>query len=242
MMQTIQKSGSQLFYKQYRYSVHLRTSGIVLVRAKNHDIIDFTYEKNNSIYKDGDYNILRRFSVIEDPKTLHLLMDVVLKYKDHIRIFTVNWDNIRIYFNDTKIIDDIKCIPKLEIIEIAERVVDRPHNAVVLKQSHFKYRSYFSRPKKYIPEIENNIRQSLVAQPPKSFRPSPLLDKWIKNNPLNELFKIQRSGSFGRVFYPRLTMIESQMFLDYNDESIITLLNLIKPGIIRKTLDIIVDK
>jgi len=239
----IQKSASQLFFREYRYSVHVQCGGVALVRSKSHSAIDLASEKyNKSVCHDVRYDILRRFTPIGDTDALHSLIDILLENGDSIRTTYTDLNNIRIYCNDTRIIDEIKSISGLGIIEVVERIVNQPENAVVLKHSDFKYRSYFSQPKRHDAAIEDNIRQSLLSQPPNNFKPSPLLNKWIQKKMLNETFIFRTFGTLSGAMHLRRTMIESQMFLDYNDESIITLLSLIKPGIIRKTLDIIVDK
>jgi hypothetical protein len=217
-MQMIQKSASQLFFREYRYSVHVQCGGVALVRSKSHSAIDLASEKyNKSVCHDVRYDILRRFTPIGDIDALHSLIDVLLENDDSIRTTYTDLNNIRIYCNDTRIIDEIKSISDLGVIEVVERVVNQPENAIVLKHSDFKFRSYFSQPKRHD-------------------------EKWIKKKPLDESFIFRSFGTISGAMKPRPTMIESQMFLDYNDESIITLLSLIKPGIIRKTLDIIVDK
>lgn len=242
-MKIQKKSSSQLFFKQYRYSVSIQSSGIALVRSKSHNAIDFASKKyNNSIYNDAHYNILRKFAPIKNIDSLHSLIDVLSYHENNIRTAYTDLNTLRIYCNDVSIIEEIKSIPELKLEEIVERIDDLPDNAVVLKRSDFKFRSYLCRPKKYDSTVEDSIRQSLLAQSSSSFKPSPLFEKWLKKKMLDESFIFRTFGTIGGAMHPRPTMIENQMFLDYNDESIITLLNLIKPGIIRKTLDIIVDK
>ncbi len=254
-MKIQQKSTNRLFFNQYRFSVTLSTAGIGLLRHRSHETIDRIIEKNNKCIKNaeetstytggirpigGISTIFDSFAVTET-KTLHEILDFITEEPDT-RLVHAGWLIARLYFNDISIVDKLKKINNLHLSNLTERIIDHPVNSIVLKNSDFKFRSYLSQTKSFDYTLESNIRAFLETQPPEDFKPSPLLKKWINNKKLSDNTQQQQVMIFSRIFYPRPSIIEDQMFLDHNNKSIISMMNLIRPGTIRKTVDIIVDK
>ena len=188
-----------------------------------------------------------RYSAMIHPSDINLRSSafrVVENYDTEYR-YQRRWDTISFYFNDIEIIDEFCKIPNLFVFNVVERVLDLPPNSILLKNSNFKYRSYFSRQEK---DTEDKIRQFFLSQLPEDFSPSPLFNKWIYKDSLDKK-PTKMMGRYSNIgilsgfyHYPRPIALEEQMFFDYNNELLVGMLNLISPTAIRKTVDIIVDK
>lgn len=241
-MKIQQKSSNRLFFNQYRFSVTLYTDGIGLLRFRCHETIDRIVDQNKKgIKKEKKLNTIFDSFAITDSMPLHEILDVIAEYSDT-RLVHSEWYKAKLYFNNLSLISQLENINKLQLANLSKRIVDRPDNSIVLKKSDFKFRSYLSRSKSFDYASEENIQSFLKTQPFDYFKPSPLLKKWINNIKLPDHTQQPQIMIFGKVFYPRPSIIENQMFLDHNNKSIISMMNLIRPGTIRKTVDIIVDK
>ena len=96
--------------------------------------------------------------------------------------------------------------------------VDRPKNTIKLKNPKHQFRSYFKITK--LTDVQKtHLTGFLLNQ--KTVRLSPALDEWIV-------------GAFNRT--------QDYFFIDHNEMSWLTMLSLVRPGLIRKTQQIIPAK
>ena len=102
-------------------------------------------------------------------------------------------------------------------------VIDRPRNSIKLNHSTFSYRTYLkaNRPSN---TSERKHFENLLKNQVENIRLSPNLDRYVNSNARN---KYSYCDNF---------------FIDHSSQDIILLLNLVSPGITRKTLDIILNK
>ena len=119
------------------------------------------------------------------------------------------------YFNDVDLINDIKQLSYLSKVQIYQCV---PHSAageIYLKNSKYQYRSYFTNiyDKKHILDIANVVNHN-------GFHASAVV------RDVNQTF----------------WSIRNNYFVDHNAMSELTMLHLIVPGCIRKTVKIVNDK
>jgi len=188
-----------------------------------------------------------RYSAMIHPSDINLRSSafrVVENYDTEYR-YQRRWDTISFYFNDIEIVNEFCKIPNLFVFNVVERVLDLPPNSILLKNSNFKYRSYFSRQES---DTEDKIRHFFLSQLTEDFSPSPMFNKWIHKDSLDKRpTRRTRGNGFlgilaGGYPYSRPVALEEQMFFDYNNELLVGMLNLISPTAIRKTVDIILDK
>jgi hypothetical protein len=99
-----------------------------------------------------------------------------------------------------------------------QAVVCRPKDTVQLKNPKHEFRSYIKRTK-LTDEQKTHLVNFLTNQP--TVRISPALNIWI-------------NGSFHRT--------EDYFFIDHNEISWLTMLSLVRPDLIRKTMQIIPAK
>jgi signal peptidase I len=161
-------------------------------------------------------NFVRPHSPITDGtrETLHAFADFLkLATVPYKMVISVNqcW----IYSNDTIFLERIERLPFVNSAKFTESVIVRPRNTVVLKNPQHNYRSYFRTTK-----LNGDEKQRILSflQGQADVRISPALTEWI-------------ATPFNRT--------QDYFFVDYNTETWLTMLALIRPGLIRKTVQIV---
>jgi hypothetical protein len=109
-------------------------------------------------------------------------------------------------------------LPGVSYVEYSRAVVGRPRNTIQLRNPKYQWRSYF-KVGKLTAEQKAHLKNFLANQP--DIRISPALTQWIN-------FKYTRTQDY--------------FFIDYNESVWLTMLGLVQPGLIRKTLEIIPTK
>jgi hypothetical protein len=112
-------------------------------------------------------------------------------------------------------LERIDRLPFVKNTKFTESVIVRPRNTVAVKHPNHCYRSYF-RATKLTNQEKDRILTFLQGQT--DIRVSPALTEWI-TEPFNRT--------------------QDYFFVDYNSESWLTMLGLIRPGLIRKTVQIV---
>lgn len=122
-----------------------------------------------------------------------------------------------IYTNDLNLINQLKSLRCLTNKTYTQAVVNRPKNTVRLKNSPYSTRSYFINVK--LTPAEKDTLKNFFANQQEHIRTSPSFNSWLTVHP-----------------YLRT---QDYFFIDYTGEQWLTMLSLIRPGLIRKTLTII---
>jgi len=149
---------------------------------------------------------------------LHTLADVLLGATVEFKL-VVSANQGHVYTNDLPLID---CLDGLQILSyktFSESVVSRPKNTIALKKPKYQFRSYF-RQFNLTQQQKDNLEKFLINQQD-HVRISPALTEWL-------------AFPFNR--------IQDYFFVDHDSETWLTMLNLVVPGSIRKTLHIIPAK
>lgn len=145
-----------------------------------------------------------------------------------------------LYHNDLSMVDKLVNDFGMNLHDTIEVVKKPKSNAVYLTKSNYNYRSYFIN----YTEInssstnEEKLRDYLLNLSEEEVRLSPSLSKWANRN-FDEDFRHNiRFLSHPILSHPNL---ERTMFIDHKDLQILTMIGLIFPESIRKTVDIVVD-
>jgi hypothetical protein len=148
---------------------------------------------------------------------LHTLADVLLtttaNFKLVVSVFTGY-----VYTNDLTLIDQLAKLPGMSNIEYNQAVIGRAKNTVALKNPQHQWRSYLKINKLSI-EQKTYLKNFLANQP--AVRASPALQQWMD---------------------AKLITTHDYFFIDYNETAWLTMLSLVQPGLIRKTLQIVPAK
>lgn len=223
-----------MFYNQFEYAVGFSLCEANCLRDLSHNNIDFNFNrrrewqdiaiqrwskvKNPSLGQHYKTLVARKKTLTEQTlENLHLVADTLLdsgaEYK---LVVTIDYGNI--YTNDMKLIRQLSKLDCLKNTVYSRAQVTRPINTVALKNPKHNFRSYIKVTRLTV-EQKNQLQDFLQNQP--TVRLSPALQNWI-------------DGYFVRT--------QDWFFIDHNEMSWLTMLALVRPGIIRKTQQIVQAK
>lgn len=147
-------------------------------------------------------------------KLVHeLLQDDDVDYK-----FVVTQDQVRVYSNDMKFLDRL-CADLPVFVHRFQVLVDRAPDTLIRKRSQYTHRCYF-RNRGLTQQQKKHLAQYLKNQSD-SLQLSRTMQQWLESNG---------------------TRLQEWFFLDYNDQHVINMLDIIVPDIKRKILKLVTDK
>jgi hypothetical protein len=221
----------RLFYDQYQYCIGFQLDELSCMRILDHAHINDMIERRkqwqeiaqqrwvNGRQKHG-ITMSRRFKNITD-KTLadlHALAEVLLTTSTDFKL-VVSMHQGYVYTNNMNLIDQLDDLPELTHKTYTQAKICRPKNTIKLKNSQYAYRSYL-KTVKLSQQQKDQLMDFLYAQRD-HVRVSRALQTWI-DQPFNRT--------------------QDYFFIDHASESWLTMLGLVQPGIIRKTMHIISAK
>ena len=221
-----------LFYNRFEYSIGFTLDEASALRDLSHTEIDRTMErrqewrevsqqrwnKTNSMF--GKHNILtrrRKEITTETVENLHSIAELLLTTASEFKLI-VSVNQGHVYSNDLNLIEQLTQFEFLTKKYYTQAQVNRPKNTICLKNPEHKFRSYF-KITKLTETQKTHLTGFLLNQ--NTVRLSPALDEWIV-------------GPFNRT--------QDYFFVDHNEMSWLTMLGLVRPGLIRKTQQIILAK
>jgi len=221
----------RLFYNRFEYAIGFRLDEVSCLRELDHAYIDTVIERRIAwreiaqqrvkTNKSSPYTILaRRHREITDKTVsdLHELANLLLNTVSDFKL-VVSVNEGHVYTNDISLIDLVSDLSGLTHKDYTRAVIGRPKDTIRLKNPRHQYRSYFKRIK-LTSEQKEHLTDFLFNQKD-HVRVSPALQQWIDQ-------------SFNRT--------QDYFFIDYNNSSWLTMLGLVRPGLIRKTMQIIPAK
>jgi hypothetical protein len=200
------------------------------LRTLDHDSIDSMMKRRQEWRELAQHRWLNakqntaRLSRVHSPITeqtvenLHTLAEVLLTTDKDFKL-VVSGNQAWVYVNDPALFDCLEQLPILQCKTYFQAQVNRPPNTVKLKNSKYSFRSYFKF-SKLTASQKDQLVDFLINQQTQ-VRLSPSLKTWI-NQPFNR--------------------VQDYFFIDYKTVSWITMLALVHPGLVRKTLQIIPAK
>jgi len=216
----------RLFYDRYEYCLGFYLREVSCLRDLNHDHIDIIIERRRQWRQMSmgrwqvgtTRNILaNKTREIDDDivENLHTLTDVLLRSRVDFKLVTsvcTAW----IYTNDLSLLEHVDQLDFLLEKTYTQAQVTRPKDTIKLKNPQHTTRAYFGS-HKLTPETKANLL-NFFANQAEHIRISPSLLSFLHGN-------FQRTQDY--------------FFFDYNGDSWLLMLNLIRPGLVRKTLAII---
>ena len=232
---TIQKFKSiqkdRLFYDRFDYCIGFHLDEVSCLRLLDHDQIDELIERRklwreiaqqrwvNGRQKHGIIVSRRWKDITEKTATdLHTLAKLLLTTTSEFKL-VVSASQAYVYTNDLLLIDQLDNLPELTYKSYTHAQIVRPKNTIRLKNSQYKFRTYFKM-SKLTTQQKTQLADFLHNQQG-HVRVSPALQTWQKQ-------------SFNR--------IQDYFFVDHSSESWLTMLALVLPGVVRKTMHIITAK
>jgi hypothetical protein len=221
----------RLFYNRFEYVMSFQLDEVSCLRTLDHDSIDLMMKRRQEWREVAQHRwlnakqntgviVARRNKLITEHtiSNLHTLAQVLLTTdKDFKLVVSVNqaW----VYVNDTALFDELDQLPILQYKTYAQVQVNRPPGTIKLKNSNYSFRSYFKLSK--LTASQKDMLVDFLINQQTQVRLSPSLKTWIKQ-PFNR--------------------VQDYFFIDYKTASWTTMLSLVHPGLIRKTLQIIPAK
>jgi len=217
----------RLFYSQFEYCVRFHLEEVSCLRTLDHAHIDSMIERRIA-WRSISQTMTSRPQITQlsnqsnkitetTVKNLHTLADVLLTTPATFKLVVSAFTGY-VYANDLRLIDSVAKLPGVSYVEYSQAVVSRPKNTIQLRDPKYQWRSYF-KVGKLTAEQKAHLKNFLANQT--AIRISPALKQWIN-------FKYTRTQDY--------------FFIDYNEPVWLTMLSLVQPGLIRKTLEIIPAK
>lgn len=220
---------TSLWFGKYNHSVKFLLPEAFVLRKLDHDNIDHIIHKRKewgrklsvTVPQPGSWLYWQRLDITDNQiSNLHKFCDFLINDNRPRKIkFFGDW--VYLYTTDKSLIDDVcdlDYIDKKTIMLSQIEQVGTP-GTVLLKNAKKTYRSYF-----YNRPIDSKQRESLerFLSNQEDLRMGPALMSALARGSTKKLFD----------YY----------FIDHNDFGMITMINLIVPGCIRKTMPIKADK
>ncbi len=218
----------RLFYDRYQYCISFHLDEVSCLRDLNHQYIDIIIERRKtwreiSLQRWANANhsnkniVTRRAKEITDENVanLHNLTDVLLRSRVDFKLVT-SVSSAWIYTNTTKLLEQVRELDYLICKTYTEAVINRPKNTIRLKDPKHQYRSYLRSVK--LTDEEKTQLCNFFANQQGHARIGPALLKWMDE---------------------RWYRTQDYFFIDHDEESWLVMLSLVKPGMIRKTVNLI---
>lgn len=220
----------RLYYNRFHYCLGFYLDEVNCLRMLDHAKIDDTIQRRKQWQEvaqqrwiNGRQNstiLTRRWRDITDKTVadLHELAEVLLSNSADFKL-VVTVHQAHVYSNDLDLLAKLDAMPQLTYKTHTQAQIDRPQNTVKLKKSKFKFRSYF-KTTNLTAQDKDTLCNFLSGQD--SFvRISPAMKQWLWQP------------------FPR---VQDYYFVDHDSEQWLTMLMLVRPGLIRKTMQILTDK
>ena len=231
----------KLFYDNYRYCISFHLAEVSALKTLDHEHIDMIIARRKTwremsrqrwtSVKAPAVPIIRPTGITHIPQTimskrwreiteevecnLHTLAKTLINTSINFK-FVTSVDQGWVYTNSKILIKQLAKIDALAFKEYKEVQINRPKNTIKLKNPIHTHRSYFRIAK--LTDIEKNNLINFFVNQKDHIRISPALAKWT-------VIPFKRTQDY--------------FFIDYTGEEWLIMLALIKPGLIRKTADII---
>jgi len=219
------KFSDRLYFDKYRYCLRMNMPWVECVRFLDHDRIDYLLEiwdthawYDRKINKGGTWKIRhRRTLVSEDKQKLHRLCDWLTERQGTIKQQFVK-GKVFVYSNNEEELERLKQDIDPEIFLMSEVIIDRPQNTVKSRYPGFEVRAYLKA--KSMSITEKRTFMKFIDQNMWHIRLNVGLERFVTNNS---------------------TRLRDYFFIDFHDKKLLSILELMVPGTIRKTMDIIYD-
>jgi PII-like signaling protein len=216
----------RLYYDCWQYCMSFFVPEASALRDLNHDAIDEIirarrqwrqitkqrWEKNGTKILT---NMMRRQEITDqNVEDLHAVTRVLESATDFKTVVSIN--TIWVYSNDLNLFQQLQDLPFVIDVVYTEAKIHRPRDTVVLKKTNHTQRTYFCSVKLTWQEKQHLV--NFLENSSGAVRSSPSLMNWLAEEG-----------------YLRT---QDYFFVDHNETSWLTMLNLVRPGLIRKTMQI----
>ena len=220
----------RLFYSRFQYCLGFSLDEATCLRELDHANIDNLIQRRKQWQEvtqqrwiNGRQNttiLSRRWKDITEKTVtdLHSVAEVLLTSTADFKL-VVSVHQGYVYTNDLSLLTKLDHMPELTCKTRTQAQIDRPQNTIKLKKSNHNFRSYFRT--LHLSEQEKQQLVNFLKTQQDFVRISPSMAQWIQE-PFNRL--------------------QDYYFVDHDSTQWLTLIGLVSPGLIRKTMQILADK
>jgi hypothetical protein len=211
---------SSLYYDQYRWCITINLSEASCLRYLGSAQFESAI-RNAKYWAENDRWTDRTWTMTKET-ALRETRDVLLA-ETHSFKTVVSFNTVSIYTNRRKLADRLIDLGNdgVHMRLVREAVISKPAGVIQLQESKYAYRTYF-RERKYTRDQRDMLKNFLDSRRD-TLRVSPALSDWI-------------NGNVGYIL--NLNYSRSHYFVDHDHPNEGTMLSLVMPGIVRKTMPI----
>lgn len=215
----------RLFYNCFHYCIGFQLDQVSCLRQLDHDQIDKEILRRQEWRAQSYFGMYsgqtkKNQAQAEDQiptgtvENLHILTALLLNNQKEFKL-VVSRDHAHVYTNDQALILQLDNLSILQRKTHARAKVSRPKNTIQLKTPLHEYRAYFKTTK--MTTVQKQQLMEFLNNQALYIRVSPSLSQWLTTG---------------------FTRTQDYFFVDYNGSSWNSMLALVAPGLIRKTLNI----
>lgn len=205
-------SRDRMFYDQYEYGICIALDEAGCLRGK-------TVKEMLGIIQQRNYARLRysaKDGISEEQQaTLLLMFNELDPVRKQIKM-VISFNIMYIYSNDIHVLQKLADLPYVNFCNAVQSVVDRPRDVILITNPKFRCRSYFK--EKVLEEHERDRLLNFLESRKDIFRVTNTLKSTLNRY--------------------RIHWLPRHLFVEHNDPKDITMLSLVMPGIIRKTVSV----
>lgn len=205
-------SKDRLFYDKYEYGVCISLYEAGCLRAKTAKALKEAISWRNTQRSSWSNHDMITGST---EANLYSMFDELELVRDKIKLI-ISFGVLYIYGNDTAVLEHLANLPYVKFCSAVQAVVDRPRDVVFKTDPKFAFRSYF-RERMLDDEDRNRLLNFLDLQ--------------------KDTFSITNTVK-SQLNRNRHNWIQRWHFIEHNDPKDITMLSLVVPGLIRKTVPV----
>ena len=212
---------SSLYYDQYEWCITINISEAPCLRYLDankfeHAIRNAKYWAEKDVWTDRAWSITKETALRE---TRDVLLSETAPFKT-----VVSFNTVCIYTNRRQLADRLVQLGNdgVHMRLARQAVLTRPAGVVQLQESRYAYRTYL-RERKYTKDQRDMLANFLHSRRD-TLRVSPALDEWVNGTFVGYI----RNLSYSRSYY----------FVDHDHPNEGTMISLVLPGIVRKTMPI----
>ena len=212
---------SSLYYNQYEWCITINISEAPCLRYLDASKFENAI-RNAKYWAEKDVWTDRAWSVTKET-ALRETRDVLLA-ETHPFKTVVSFNTVCIYTNRRGLADRLVKLGNDEVRMrlVRQAVISKPAGVIQLQESQYAYRTYLR--ERRINLDQRNMLANFLNSRKDTLRVSPALDNWVNGKFIGYI----RNHSYSRSYY----------FVDHDHPNEGTMLSLVLPGIVRKTMPI----
>jgi len=211
-----------LYWNKYKYCLHFIQSKVTCLRTSGN--LDQSIEQHkfwerqrwgHKSYIQGSFVSEFNDKVVAD---LRATADFLEKYKDKVKIVYSTWNHAYLYTNDKSLITALEKLPHIDVCKKKQAEVSMPQGIIMLNDPKYQFRTYF-KSRNITDDTSKRLKDWLASQGDE-VQLAPSLDYWVK-------YGTSR-------YYSNWT--QDYWHINHNNKSYESMLSLVAPGLVRKTM------